>query len=82
MPAVASLIAAATLILAPQPPAGDRPEQPDAERVAALVEALSAPRRSERIRAERALIALGPAVVDQLPADGSTNAAVTAALER
>ncbi len=81
----AALLLAATPLAPPTAP-GESPAGATAEQVGALVESLSAASRSERVRAERALIALGPAVAGRLPAadapDAPTGAAAVAALER
>ncbi|MFH5802657.1 hypothetical protein [Alienimonas sp. DA493] len=82
----AALLAVAATLLPLAGPDEGPSEEPTPERVAALVASLSAPSRSERALAERALIALGPAAADLLPAPDSpaapTGAAARAALER
>ena len=79
----AFLFAAATLLPAAGP---DDAASVTPERVAALIDGLSAASRAERALAERALVALGPAALDLLPAPESpaapTGAAALAALER
>ncbi|QDT14378.1 hypothetical protein [Alienimonas californiensis] len=86
----AALLAAAAMLVPHgvpvEPPGAGESAVPTPERVAALVDALSAPSRSERALAERVLIALGPAAADLLPTPGSpaapTGAAALAALDR
>ena len=85
----ALLLAAAVSNPGAAPPAGasgDEAVDAPAARAAALVEALSSASRAERVRAERDLIALGPAAAALLPPPGSpaapTGAGALVALER
>ena len=89
----ALLLAAAVSVPGAAPPAGASidetvgdPAARAAALVPALVRALSSASRAERVRAERDLIALGPAAAALLPPPGSpaapTGAGALAALER
>ena len=85
----ALLLAAAVSVPGAAPPADDAADdsvQEPAARAAALVRGLSSASRAERVRAERDLIALGPAAAALLPPPGSpaapTGAGAVAALKR